>query len=236
MTDLKIIFDGSLSPNFISESESFSNAKYLFFVPLGLSDSEYIEFGAMLEVSTPTSNDGVQAKLFPFSSGLVDTDYLYLVPSEISSNNYACKLYLNSTFSFALRVYAITNPIEVFVPSVKNYVVINIDNYVADTEREFFVEFSFELLSVYAENFTGDSNSSLSIYQLAVSGEDISTAKRIDVFGSFTSLNPNLSVKPLIDSSILIPRPAGYYKMVSSGACSRFMLVCNPVFIYDSLY
>ncbi len=113
--DLRVIFDGSLSPNVIGQSQFFTKGQFILFNTPGLQPGEGLIIGMSLVVQVPVLFGTVE-RIIPTTllteelSLTLDTNLVYYLPREISESDYQCFVYLNSARSIdSFIAYVVTS-------------------------------------------------------------------------------------------------------------------------------
>jgi hypothetical protein len=109
-----IIFDGTISPNQVADSQPFTNGQFLLFDVPGLEQGEGIQIGMSIILKIPIIGK-IAEKLLPTTlierdlSLNLDTNLIFPLPREISESGNQVYCSFASTEAVTLRAYVITS-------------------------------------------------------------------------------------------------------------------------------
>lgn len=116
--DLRVIFDGSLSPAVVAQSQSFTKGQFLLFNSSELGANEGLILGMSIVMQVPVLF-GTVTRIIPtplLSRELtltLDSNLIYPLPREVTESDYACFIYLNSADDVSNFVaYVVTSDVS----------------------------------------------------------------------------------------------------------------------------
>ncbi|PSF30589.1 hypothetical protein C7H19_23700 [Aphanothece hegewaldii CCALA 016] len=112
--ETSVIFDGTLQPNQVSDSQSFTNGQFLLFDVPGLQQGEGVQIGMSIILKIPIIGK-IAEKILPMTlierdlSLNLDTNLLFPIPREITESGHEVYCSFASTETVQLRAYVITS-------------------------------------------------------------------------------------------------------------------------------
>lgn len=108
MPSISVIYDGDLQQDNVNLSQAFTKGRFIYVTCSSISANQVLEVGVSCIITTPTIGGTTEVNWTDL--GVVNTDSLIPIPTEIGEFDYSCYLaFAVNAFVSGFRVYVITS-------------------------------------------------------------------------------------------------------------------------------
>lgn len=108
MPNISVIYDGSLQQDSVNVSQSFTKGRFIYVTSSSISSSQILEIGVSCIVAVPAIGGNVEVNWTDL--GVISTDSVIPIPTEIGEFDYPCSLAFAVSSSLSgFRAYVITS-------------------------------------------------------------------------------------------------------------------------------